>query len=79
MKKILLKIFLFLMFVNICSAKTLDVGLHKLELPNKFYLISYSDLDVDFSKGLYKEYPICYAIVDKTAKEIFKLNAAIFN
>ena len=79
MKKILFKIFLFLMFTNICAAKTLDVGLHKLELPNKFYLISYSDLDVDFSKGLYKEYPICYAIVDKTAKEIFKLNAAIFN
>ena len=70
MKKILFKIFLFLMFANICSAKTLDVGLHKLELPNKFYLISYSDLNVDFAKDLCKEFPICYAIVDKTVKEI---------
>ena len=58
------------MFANICSAKTLDVGLHKLELPNKFYLISYSDLDVDFAKDLCKEFPICYSIVDKTIKEI---------
>ena len=70
MKKILFKIFLFLIFPNICAAKTLDVGLHKLELPNKFYLISYSDLDVDFAKDLCKEFPICYAIVDKTVKEI---------
>ena len=70
MKKILFKIFLFLMFVNICSAKTLDVGLHKLELPNKFYLISYSDVDADFVKDLCKEFPICYAIVDRTVKEI---------
>ena len=70
MKKILFKIFLFLMFVNICSAKTLDVGLHKLELPNKFYLISYSDVDADFVKDLCKEFPICYAIADKTVKEI---------
>ena len=70
MKKILFKIFLFLMFANICAAKTLDVGLHKLELPNKFYLISYSDLDVDFAKDLCKEFPTCYAIVDKTVKEI---------
>ena len=70
MKKILFKIFLFLMFVNICSAKTLDVGFHKLELPNKFYVISYSDVDVDFVKDLCKEFPTCYAIVDKTVKEI---------
>ena len=66
MKKILFKIFLFLMFVNICSAKTLDVGLHKIELPNKFYLINYSN-EV-FAKDLCKEFPICYGIVDKTVK-----------
>ena len=27
------------MFLNNSFAKTLDVGLHKLELPSKFYLI----------------------------------------
>jgi len=70
MKKILIKIFIFLMFASICSAEKLDVGLHKLELPNKFYLISYSDLDVDFAKDLCKEFPTCYSIVDKTVKEI---------
>ena len=70
MKKILFIIFFSLLFTNISFAKTLDVGLHKLELPSKFYLIKYSDLD--FAEDLCKEFPICFGIVDKTVKEIVK-------
>ena len=68
MKKIIFLIFFFLTFLNISHAKILDVGLHKLELPSKFYLIKYSD--IEFAENLCQEFPICFGIVEKTIKEI---------
>ena len=68
MKKIIFLIFFFLTFLNISHAKILDVGLHKLELPSKFYLIKYSD--IEFVEDLCQEFPVCFGIVDKTIKEI---------
>ena len=68
MKKILFTIFFFLMFLNNSLSKTLDVGLHKLEVPNNFYLIDLSILD--FSEDMCKEFEICYGLVDKKAKDV---------
>ncbi len=43
MKKILFVIFFSLMLSNLSFSKTLDVGFHKLKVPNKFYLINWSN------------------------------------
>ena len=68
MKKIFLVIFFSLIFSNLSFSKTLDVGLHKLEVPNNFYLIDLSILD--FSDDMCKEFEICYGLIDKKAKDV---------
>ena len=76
MKKILSVIFFSLIIFNISFAKTLDVGLHKLEVPSKFYLVNWNE--TDFADEMCREFPSCYGIVDKKIYEIVeKLNSGV--
>ena len=76
MRKILSIIFFSLIIFNISFAKTIDVGLHKLEIPSKFYLVNWNE--TDFADEMCKEFPSCYGIVDKKIYEIVKkLNSGV--
>jgi hypothetical protein len=51
MKKIFFIILFSLIFSNFSFSKTIDVGLHELEVPNKFNLINFFDYEVMKLKG----------------------------
>ena len=68
MKKIMCTIFFFLMFLNNSYSKILDVGLHKLEVPNNFHL---KDIyQYEFSRDMCADFSSCYSIVPSKIKEI---------
>ena len=76
MKKILSILFFYLLLFNGSYGKILDVGKHKLEVPNKFYLVDWKK--TDFTNELCIEVVSCYGIVDKKVLEIIeKLNSGI--
>ena len=76
MRKILSVIFFFLIMFNISFAKNLDVGMHNLDVPNKFYLVNWNE--TDFADEMCKEFQSCYGIVDKKIYEIVeKLNSGV--
>jgi hypothetical protein len=68
MIKIPFIIIFFLMFFNNSFSKTLDVGLHKLEVPNNFYLKDVNQYE--FSKDMCADFSYCYSIVPSKIKEI---------
>ncbi len=45
MRKILSVIFFSLIMFNISFAKNLDVGMHNLDVPSKFYLVNWNETD----------------------------------
>ena len=68
MIKIPFIIIFFLIFLNNSFSKTLDVGLHKLEVPNNFHL---KDLyQYEFSRDMCADFSKCYSIVPSKIKEI---------
>jgi len=68
MKKILLLIFFSFIFLNQSFSKTIDVGLNKLEVPNKFNLIDFSTFELMSESCEY--FYNCYGIVDDKILEI---------
>ena len=68
MKKILLSIFFSFIFLNQSFSKTIDVGLNKLEVPNKFNLIDFSTFELMSESCEY--FYNCYGIVDDKILEI---------
>ena len=68
MKKILLLIFFSFIFLNQSFSKTIDVGLNKLEVPNKFNLIDFSTFELMNESCEY--FYDCYGIVDDKILEI---------
>ena len=68
MKKILLLIFFSFIFLNQSFSKTIDVGLNKLEVPNKFNLIDFSTFELMNESCEY--FYNCYGIVDDKILEI---------
>ena len=76
MRKILSIIFFSLIMFNFSFAKNLDVGMHNLDVPNKFYLVNWNE--TDFADEMCKEFQSCYGIVDKKIYEIVeKLNSGV--
>ena len=63
MRKILSVIFFSLIMFNISFAKNLDVGMHNLDVPSKFYLVNRNE--TDFADEMCKEFQSCYGIIDK--------------
>ena len=68
MKKILLLIFFSFIFLNKIFSKTIDVGLYRLEVPNKFNLIDFSTFELMNESCEY--FYDCYGIVDDKILEI---------
>ena len=76
MRKILSVIFFSLIMFNSSFAKNLDVGMHNLDVPSKFYLVNWNE--TDFADEMCKEFQSCYGIVDKKIYEIVeKLNSGV--
>ena len=57
-------------FVTNSFSKILDFQSHKIDVPNKFYQLDWSDYD--FMSGECSHYNICYGIVDKKLLEVFE-------
>ena len=68
MKKLLLLIFFSFIFLNQSFSKTIDVGLNKLEVPNKFNLIDFSTFKLMNESCEY--FYSCYGLVDDKILEI---------
>lgn len=68
MKKILLSLFFILIVFNNSFSKILDLGSHTLEIPNKFNLINWTNLNL--TEDYCRDFNICYGIVDKTLKKV---------
>jgi len=68
MKKLLLLIFFSFIFLNQSFSKTIDVGLNKLEVPNKFNLIDFSTFKLMNESCEY--FYSCYGLVDEKVLEI---------
>ncbi|MDC3139458.1 SHOCT domain-containing protein [Candidatus Pelagibacter sp.] len=76
MRKILSIIFFSLIMFNFSFAKNLDVGMHNLDVPSKFYLVNWNE--TDFADEMCKEFQSCYGIVDNKIYEIVeKLNSGV--
>ena len=72
MKKIILiTIFILIPIFNSYS-KTLDVGIHKLEVPNYFYLKDISNIDIlnKFASDACLDFSKCYTIIPRKMNEI---------
>jgi len=59
-----------LVFVTNSFSKILDFQSHKIDFPNKFYQLDWSDYDFMSEECSY--YNICYGIVDKKVLEVFE-------
>ena len=71
MKKILITLFFIFSLFNNSFSKTLDLGTHTLEVPNKFYLINWSNSSMNGQINLCtEEFDNCFGIVDKKLKEV---------
>ena len=71
MKKILITLFFIFSLFNNSFSKTLDLGMHTLEVPNKFYLINWSNSSMNGQINLCtEEFDNCFGIVDKKLKEV---------
>ena len=68
MKKIFFIILFSLIFSNFSFSKTIDVGLHELEVPNKFNLINFFDYEVMNESCEY--FDTCYGLVDNKIMDI---------
>ena len=76
MRKILSIIFFSLIIFNFSFAKNLNVGMHNLDVPSKFYLVNWNE--TNFADEMCKEFQSCYGIVDKKIYEIVeKLNSGV--
>jgi len=68
MKKTFIVLFFYLLFFNGSYGKILDVGKHKLEVPQKFFLVDATS--VDLISSMCQDFTTCYSIVDIKVKEI---------
>ena len=60
--------FFILIVFNNSFSKILDLGSHTLEIPNKFNLINWTNLNL--TEDYCRDFNICYGIVDKTLKKV---------
>jgi len=70
MKKLFLFFIFCFIFVTNSFSKILDFQQHKIDFPNKFYQLDWSDYDFMNEECSY--YNICYGIVDKKLFEVFE-------
>ena len=70
MKNFLFFFILSFVFVTNSFSKILDFQSHKIDVPNKFYQLDWSDYDFMSEECSY--YNICYGIVDKKLLEVFE-------
>ena len=70
MKIFFIIIILSFVFVTNSFSKILDFQTHKIDVPNKFYLLDWSDYDFMNEECSY--YNICNGIVDKKLLEVFE-------
>ena len=75
MKNFLFFFILSFVFVTNSFSKILDFQSHKIDVPNKFYQLDWSDYDFMSEECSY--YNICYGIVDKKLLEVFLLEEKI--
>ena len=70
MKNFFIFLIFFFVFVTNSFSKILDFQSHKIDVPNKFYQLDWSDYDFMSEECSY--YNICYGIVDKKLLEVFE-------
>ena len=70
MKKFLFFFIFSFVFLTNSFSKILEFQSHKIDVPNKFYLLDWSDYDFMNEECSY--YNICYGIVDKKLLEVFE-------
>ena len=70
MKNFFIFLIFFFVFVTNSFSKILDFQSHKIDFPNKFYQLDWSDYDFMSEECSY--YNICYGIVDKKLLEVFE-------
>ena len=76
MKKIFILLFLIFSFSSNVFSKTLDLEVTTLEVPNKYYVVNWSE--TEFANEMCKEFSKCYGIVDIKLFEIVKqLNSGV--
>ena len=72
MKKFLLIIFFSLIFSNFSFSKSINLGLHNLDVPNKFVVINWSEYNFDFLDEFCGEYDGCYSFASLKVKEVLE-------
>ena len=72
MKKFLLIIFFTLIFSNFSFSKSINVGLHNLDVPNKFVVINWSEYNFNEVDDYCREYEDCYLIAAPKVKEVLE-------
>ncbi|WP_435114019.1 SHOCT domain-containing protein [Candidatus Pelagibacter bacterium nBUS_36] len=70
MKKFLFIIFFTLIFSNFSFSKSINVGLHNLDVPNKFVVINWSEYSLYAIDEHCGEYEGCYSFVSPKVKEV---------
>jgi len=72
MKKFLLIIFFFLIFSNFSFSKSINLGLHNLDVPNKFVVINWSEYNFDLFDEFCGQYDGCYSFASPKVKEVLE-------
>ena len=70
MKNFFIIIIFSFVFLTNSFSKILEFQSHKIDVPNKFYLLDWSDYEFMNEECSY--YNICYVIVDKKLLEVFE-------
>jgi len=70
MKKRFLIILVALFWCNLSNAKIINVGFHKLDVPDNFYLSKLSEYNFEFTDKICRDFENCYLISSKKIKEI---------
>ena len=70
MKKLLFIIFFTLILSNFSFSKSINVGLHNLDVPNKFVVINWSEYNFNEVEEYCGEYEGCYSIAAPKVKEV---------
>ena len=72
MKKFLFIIFFSLIFSNFSFSKSINLGLHNLDVPNKFVVINWSEYNFDLLDEFCGQYDGCYSFASPKVKEVLK-------
>ncbi|MBT7010172.1 MAG: hypothetical protein HN959_01230 [Flavobacteriaceae bacterium] len=72
MKKFLFIIFFSLIFSNFSFSKSINLGLHNLDVPNKFVVINWSEYNFDLFDEFCGQYDGCYSFASPKVKEVLE-------